>query len=68
MEAPDGGEPISSLPSFTPVVFITAFGCGLDRYVGDPENGDAWTIVDASSQALTATTLGDDSVTITFEG
>jgi hypothetical protein len=28
MEAPDGGEPVSSLPAFTPVTFTDAICCG----------------------------------------
>jgi len=72
MEAPDGGEPISSLPRFTPVSFTSAFGCGADgKTVGDPKNGDTWTVVNSSvvpPQTLTSTTLGGTSVTISFAG
>ena len=72
MEAPDGGEPISSLPRFTPVSFTSAFGCGADgKTVGDPKNGDTWTVVNSSvvpPKTLTSTTLGGTSVTISFAG
>ncbi|MCP3720802.1 G1 family glutamic endopeptidase [Paraburkholderia sp. CNPSo 3281] len=72
MEAPDGGLPNSELPSFTPVQFTTAFACSADeRTVGNPQNGDTWTIVDNSQNpplTLTATTLGNGTVTVTFAG
>ena len=72
MEAPDGGEPISSLPRFTPVSFTSAFGCGADgKTVGDPKNGDTWTVVNSSvvpPKTLTSTTLGGTSVTVSFAG
>jgi len=72
MEAPDGGEPIASLPRFTPVQFTSAFGCGTDgKTIGDPKNGDIWNVVNFSAnppKTLTATTLGSDAVTITFAG
>jgi len=72
MEAPDGGLPISALPSFTPVQFTAALGCGADGVtVGNPQNGDNWNIVDNSQNppvTLTATTLGNTAVTVTFTG
>ena len=49
MEAPDGGEPISSLPRFTPVNFTSAFACSAGgKTVGNPQNGDTWTVVNFS--------------------
>ncbi|OJA84389.1 hypothetical protein BGV71_12420 [Burkholderia ubonensis] len=72
MEAPDGGLPTAALPSFTPVQFTTALACGADgRTVGNPQNGDSWTIVDSSQNppvSLTSATLGDATVTVTFTG
>ncbi len=72
MEAPDGGEPISSLPRFTPVNFTSAFACSADgRTVGNPQGGDTWTVVNFSAnppKTLTAETLGNDAVTVTFAG
>jgi Peptidase A4 family len=72
MEAPDGGLPTSALPKFTSVQFTTALGCGADGHtVGNPQNGDTWTIEDFSQNpplVLTATTLGNDAVTVTFKG
>jgi len=72
MEAPDGGEPISSLPKFTAVAFTSALGCGADgKTVGNPANGDTWTVINGSvnpPQTLTSTTLGTDAVTIRFTG
>jgi hypothetical protein len=72
MEAPDGGEPTSSLPRFTPVQFTSAFACGADgRTVGNPQNGDTWTVENFSvnpPKILTAEALGNQSVTITFVG
>ena len=40
MEAPSGGLPNSSLPSFTPVQFTNAFSCTANQVTGDPQNGD----------------------------
>jgi hypothetical protein len=72
MEAPDGGLPISALPSFTPVAFTGALGCGADgRTVGNPQNGDTWNILDNALRPprnLTSVTLGDGTVTIDFTG
>lgn len=63
MEAPDGGEPTSSLPRFTPVQFTSAFACGADgRTVGNPQNGDTWTVENFSvnpPKILTAEALGN---------
>jgi hypothetical protein len=66
MEAPDGGVPISSLPSFTPVQFTTAVACN-STTIQNPLNGDYVNIV-SNNQTLTAVTLGDDAVTIDFIG
>jgi hypothetical protein len=66
MEAPDGGEPTSSLPKFTPVTFTSAICCGPDG-LGNPENGDTWNIV-ASGTTLTSVKTGDDTVTIDYIG
>jgi hypothetical protein len=72
MEAPDTGLPVSALPSFTPVQFTAALACGADgQTVGNPQNGDTWTIVDNSQNppvSLTSTTLGDGTVTVSFIG
>jgi len=72
MEAPDGGEPVSSLPRFTPVNFSTAFACGADgRTVGNPQKGDKWTVSNFSvnpAKTLTAETLANTAVTVTFVG
>ena len=72
MEAPDGGEPTSSLPRFTPVNFTSAFSCAAGgKTVGNPLSGDTWTLVNFSAnppKTLTAETLGNDAVTVTFAG
>jgi hypothetical protein len=65
MEAPDGGEPMSSLPAFNPVEFTGASACG-DGNVHNPQNGDtviimSWGVPDVQ---LTYITLGDGTVTI----
>jgi hypothetical protein len=68
MEAPDGGEPTSSLPKFTPVNFTSALGCNAgDTTVGNPQNGDFANIA-GFGKTLTAVTLGSDAVTIKFIG
>jgi len=71
MEAPDGGEPISALPNFTPVQFTGAFGCSANQTVGDPQNGDSWNVVNFSAnppQTLTSVALGSGTVTVNFIG
>ena len=66
MEAPDGGEPFSALPAFTPVQFTTALACN-SSVVGNPQNGDYVNVVNGS-QTLTSVVLGNDAVTIYFIG
>jgi hypothetical protein len=67
MEAPDNGEPTSSMPKFTPIAFTSALGQGTDgKTVGDPKNGDNLVLTTASRHVLTSTTLAEASVTIDF--
>jgi Peptidase A4 family len=68
MEAPDGGEPITALPKFTPVQFTTAVGCDAAGAVGNPQNGDTANIETASGQLLTKVAVGNETVTIDFIG
>jgi hypothetical protein len=68
MEAPDGGEPISSLPSFTPVTFTSAIACGPNGATTNPETADTINITDASGNLLTSVVNGPDTTTITFIG
>jgi hypothetical protein len=67
MEAPDGGEPTSSLPNFTPVTFTSAVCCGPNG-AGNPESGDTYTVTAADGTVLTAETVGSDTVTISYTG
>jgi hypothetical protein len=68
MEAPDGGIPTSSLPKFTTVNFVAAFGCdATGKLSGNPKNGDTVNII-SGRKTLTATTVADDGVTISFTG
>jgi Peptidase A4 family len=66
MEASDGGEPISSLPSFSPVQFTTALA-GNSSITDNPQNGDYVNII-GFGQQLTLVTVGNDAVTIDFIG
>ncbi len=69
MEAPDGGEPNSSLPKFTPVVFTSAVASGASGVdAGNPEFGDTANIETAGGQLLTSVTTGNETVTIDFIG
>ena len=68
MEAPDGGEPTSSLPKFTPVTFSSALACGPNSATANPQSGDTLNIISASGKVLTKTTVGADTETITFIG
>lgn len=72
MEAPDTGEPTSSLPSFTPFSFTSAIACSTTGS-GNPKNGDTVAVVRPASgstpaKTLTATTLSDFAVQISFTG
>ncbi|ADW69864.1 G1 family glutamic endopeptidase [Granulicella tundricola] len=68
MEAPDGGEPKSSLPKFTPVVFTTALACGPNNTSTNPATGDTLNITTSSGKVLTKVTTGSDTCTISFIG
>jgi hypothetical protein len=65
MEAPDGGEPTSSLPSFSPVVFDPALACNNTGF--GTGNFDYVNVVGFGKQ-LTSVTLGNLEVTIDFTG
>jgi hypothetical protein len=67
MEAPDGGEPISSLPRFTPVNFTSAICCGPNNTIGNPTNGSIFTIVGFGT-TLTSAVLSNYGVTINYVG
>ena len=58
MEAPDGGVPASSLPTFSPVVFTDAFCCDANQMTGNPAVGDIWNVV-GFGKTLTSVTVGD---------
>jgi|HubBroStandDraft_6_1064221.scaffolds.fasta_scaffold221224_2 hypothetical protein len=68
MEAPDGGEPTSALPKFTPVKFTSAIGCGANSAVGNPQNGDTANVETVNGKVITAVKLGNDTVEIDFIG
>jgi hypothetical protein len=69
MEAPDGGEPYSSLPKFTPVTFTSAVASGAAGVdVGNPQNGDTANIQTADGKLLTSVSVGNETVTINFIG
>jgi hypothetical protein len=56
MEAPNTGEPGTSLPRFSPVVFSTAFASASAGGSGDPANGDTTNITGFGS-ILTSVSL-----------
>ena len=68
MEAPDGGEPESSLPKFTPVTFTSAIGCTASAATGNPDNGDTANVETTGGKVLTSVTTGDNTLTIDFIG
>jgi hypothetical protein len=68
MEAPDGGEPKSALPKFTPVTFTSALACGPNNASGNPQTGDMLNLETAGGKVLTKTTVAQDTTTITFIG
>lgn len=68
MEAPDDGEPISALPSFSSVEFTSCLACSAAESA-TPLDGITINIVNPNNnQTLTAVTLGNDTVTIDFIG
>ena len=68
MEAPGGGEPDFSLPKFTDVNFTRAIGCGAEDAVANPATGDVVNVETSSGKQITAVTLGNETVTISFTG
>jgi hypothetical protein len=68
MEAPDGGEPTSSLPRFTPVVFTNAIACGPNNATTNPSVSSITNVRNANNVVLTQTTVGTDTATISFVG
>ena len=69
MEAPDGGEPISALPKFTPVTFTSALACSVGfTAVGNPAVADTMNIETTSGKVLTSVSVGTDTTTIKFIG
>jgi hypothetical protein len=68
MEAPDHGEPVSSLPRFSPVVFTSALASGANNTSANPASGDIFNIINAAGKTLTSTFVGTDEATITFTG
>jgi hypothetical protein len=68
MEAPDGGEPTSSLPKFSSVTFTSALACGPNNATANPQSGDIMNISTTGGKILTSTTVGNDTTTITFVG
>ena len=67
MESPNGGEPESSLPIFTPLVFTSAACCGPNGTAGNPSGGDTYNIVGFGT-TLTSVTPGLDTLTIDYVG
>jgi Peptidase A4 family len=67
MEAPDGGEPESALPKFTPVTFTSAIACSANS-TASPQGADTCNIVTSSNKLLTSVTNGSDTTTIKFIG
>ncbi len=69
MEAPDGGEPTSSLPRFSPVVFTSALACGANNTSANPATGDILNLTNAAgTTTLTSTIVGTDTAAISFTG
>jgi hypothetical protein len=68
LEAPTGGEAVSSLPKFTPVVFTSAVACGPNNASANPSTASLSNIDAISGQVLTSVTAGIDTLTIDFVG
>ncbi len=67
MEAPDSGEPISSLPKFGETTFTQAMCSGPVDVVSDPVQGEVWNI-SGFGETLTSVTVAPNTVTIDFIG
>ena len=65
MEAPNGGEPITNLPRFSPVIFTTAFASAVPTGLGDPAKGDT-TNISGFGQNQTAVTLRTTALEIDY--
>jgi hypothetical protein len=68
MEAPDGGEPESALPKFTPVTFTSAIACNAAGGTGNPQSSDTVNIETSGGKVLTSVMTASDTVTIDFIG
>ena len=64
---PDGGEPESSLPKFTPVTFTSAMACN-GSTINNPDTDDTCNVETSGGKVLTSVTLGSYTVTINFIG
>ena len=66
VEAPNTGEPGTSLPRFTPVNFSAALGSDVNATVtADPNTGDT-TNITAFGRFLTSVTLATDALTVNY--
>lgn len=68
MEAPDGGEPVSALPKFTPVKFTSCIGCGPNGAIGNSQTGDTVNVETTGNKILTSVALGNFAATVNFIG
>jgi hypothetical protein len=73
VEAPDGGEGISSLPAFTPVTFNFPVACGVNGIFGPWSSAVTGTLLDIETSEnggtpLTSSSFGDGTVVISFVG
>jgi hypothetical protein len=68
MEAPDGGEPTSALPKFTPVKFTSCIGCGPNGAIGNAQTGDTVNVETSGNKVLTSVALGNFAATVNFIG
>jgi hypothetical protein len=67
MEAPNNGEPGTSIPRFTPVVFSTAFASDARNTAGNPANGDTANIAGFGA-TLTSVSLRQNALEIDYIG
>jgi hypothetical protein len=69
LEAPDGGEPITAIPKFTPVTFTMTVACPVSGNIdGNAYGGDTLNIETTSGKVLTSVTTAPSTATITFIG
>ena len=69
LEAPTGGEAVSSLPRFSPVAFTGAVACGPNNAIANPSTASSLTNIDTlSGEILTSVIAQEQTLVVLFTG